>query len=117
MPTNPLRGEIYQVDWTPARGSEQAGSRPSLVISTDQANQNPNYPNTVVVTISRSGRPIPTHVNLRPNATNGLSDACYAKCEQIFTIAKERLGKRYGKVSDADMQAVSEAVKLVLDLS
>jgi mRNA interferase MazF len=30
------RGEIYLVNLNPVRGREQAGSRPVLVISTDQ---------------------------------------------------------------------------------
>jgi len=114
---NPIRGEIYQVDWHPARGSEQAGERPSLVIQTDAANKNPNYPNTIVATISRGGRPVPTHILLRPDSSNGLAVECYAKCEQIMTISKYRLGKRYGKLSDADMQSVGEAVKLALQLT
>ena len=117
MATNPLRGEIYQVEWHPPRGSEQGGSRPSLVIQTDRANQNPHYPNTIVVTISRTGRAVPTHVQFKADKSNGLAVDCYAKCEQILTISKDRLTKRYGKVSDRDMHAVDEALKLTLDPS
>ena len=50
------RGEIWIVDWSPSRGSEQTGLRPAVVIQTDAANTNPYYPNTVVVTVSTKGK-------------------------------------------------------------
>ena len=116
MATSPVRGEIYQIDWHPSRGSEQSGSRPSLVIQTDAANTNPNYPNTIVATVSRSGLTVPTHVHLQPDGGNGLAVACYVKCEQIFTVSKDRLGKRYGKLTNSDMKLIDDALKLALQL-
>ncbi|WP_440070984.1 type II toxin-antitoxin system PemK/MazF family toxin [Streptosporangium sp. OZ121] len=35
----PKRGEIYWVDHNPARGSEQAGMRPGVIISRDSLQQ------------------------------------------------------------------------------
>ena len=46
------RGEIWWVDWSPGRGSEQQGVRPALIVQTDAANLNPKYPNTIVVAIN-----------------------------------------------------------------
>jgi mRNA interferase MazF len=46
------RGQIWLVDWSPGRGSEQLGQRPAIVIQTDAANSNPRYPNTIVVTLA-----------------------------------------------------------------
>ena len=63
----PQRGEIWFIDWSPARGSEQGGIRPSLILQTDKGNLNDNYPNTVVLTISTKGRKIPFHIELKPN--------------------------------------------------
>ena len=50
------RGQIWLVDWSPGRGSEQLGKRPALIIQTDAANTNPRYPNTIVLTLSTKGR-------------------------------------------------------------
>ena len=36
----PKRGEIWLVNWNPARGSEQAGQRPALIIQNDIGNKN-----------------------------------------------------------------------------
>ncbi len=85
------RGELYWLDWNPARGSEQAGRRPALVVQENPASANPNYPLTVVVAISTQGRAIATHVSIEPTALNGLSALSYAKCEQIQTVSKARL--------------------------
>lgn len=108
------RGDLYWVDWSPARGSEQAGRRPALIVQLDPANRNPNYPNTIVVTISRSGREVPSHVPINPTTENGLRELSYAKCEQILTVSKDRLVERIGHVSPDRMTEVSEALKRML---
>lgn len=110
------RGDLYWVDWSPARGSEQAGRRPALVVQLDSANRNPNYPNTIVVTISRSGRDVPSHVVIDPTPENGLRERSFAKCEQILTISKDRLAARVGRVEPQVMNQVSEALKRMLAL-
>lgn len=48
----PRRGEIWLVDWSPGRGSEQAGKRPALIAQNEHGNLSEGYPNTIVVTIS-----------------------------------------------------------------
>jgi mRNA interferase MazF len=111
----PHRGEIWQVDGSPGRGSEQTGVRPSLIVQRDAGNQSATYPNTIVAAISTSGRPL--HVRIRPSATNGLKADSYVKCEQLTTISKTRLvGEPWGRLSDAEMAQVDEALKLSLSL-
>src|SRR5438093_13548308 len=85
------RGDLYWVDWSPGRGSEQTGTRPVLVIQTDAANRNPNYPNTIVLTVTSVRRDVPTHVGLEPSEYNDLKHLSFVKCEQIMTIDKDRL--------------------------
>jgi mRNA interferase MazF len=113
----PLRGEIWHVDWTPGRGSEQTGVRPSLIVQRDTGNRSAAYSNTVVAAISTSGREIPLHVRISPSATNGLKADSYVKCEQLTTISKVRLlGTPWGRLTDAEMAEVDEALKLSLGL-
>src|SRR5947209_4071719 len=94
---NPRRGQIWLVDWSPARGSEQMGRRPALIVQTDAANSNPRYPNTIVATVSTSGRNVASHVLLQPSPRNGLSAVSYVKWEQVLTISKDRLQGRLGQ--------------------
>ncbi len=113
---NPQRGETWWVNWSGGRGSEQAGRRPALVVQTDAANQNPRYPNTIVVAISTKGRQVPFHILIQPAEGNGLTMPSYVKCEQILTISKGRLEERMGRLSEQEMERVKEALSLVLDI-
>lgn len=113
----PRRGEIWWVDFSPGRGSEQTGRRPALVLQNDAGNQNPRYPNTVVLAMSTRGKPIPFHVRIAPHQRNGLEEVSYVKCEQVLTLAKARLlAEPLGRLSAAEMRKVEVAVKLSLAL-
>jgi len=112
----PKRGEVWLLDWPPSRGSEQAGSRPALIIQTDAANSNPGYPNTIVLAVSTKGKPVPFHVSLKAVRSNGLTETSFVKCEQVLTVAKERLVKKLGIIGEKEMQQVKQAVRLVLEI-
>lgn len=114
MNRQPKRGEIWLVDWSPARGSEQAGLRPALVLQTDAANTNPRYPNTIVLAVSTKGKPVPFHIQLQPTRKNGLSERSYIKAEQILTVSKERLIRKLGTLEDELLRQAGKAVMLVL---
>jgi len=112
----PSRGDLYWVDWHPARGSEQSGVRPAVVVQTDVANGNPAYPLTVVVAVSTSGRSVPFHVPIAPSVQTGLERASFAKCEQLLTITKRRLVRRLGRVTQEEMDQISDGLRAVLAL-
>ena len=112
----PRRGDLYWVDWSPARGSEAAGRRPALVVQRNAGNAAQTYPNTVVVAVSSQGREVPFHVRVRPNRDNGLRGVSFVKCEQIFTISKERLGGRLGRLRNDELHRVDEGLRLNLAL-
>jgi len=48
----PLRGEIWLVDWSPGRGSEQSGVRPALIIQNNVGN---TYSTTTAAGLGRVG--------------------------------------------------------------
>jgi len=114
----PRRGEIWYVDFSPARGSEQAGRRPALVIQNDAGNTNPRYPNTIVLAMSTKGKRVPFHVRIDPAKSNGLRETTSVKCEQILTIAKTRLtGKRpLGRISAVQFRQVEAATLLAIGI-
>lgn len=115
--TDPRRGEIYWIDWSPGRGSEQTGLRPALVVSTDAGNLNPRYPNVIVACLTSRGRDdVLTHVRIEPSAGNGLTAVSHAKCEQVLTISKERLRERLGHIAREDLDRIGATLARVLDL-
>lgn len=106
------RGDLYWLDWSPGRGSEQTGLRPALIIQADAGNANLRYPLTVVATVSTKGKAsIPTHVELSPSPLNGLREVSYVKAEQIMTVAKDRLQTRIGSLTLPEMERVDAALK------
>jgi len=110
-------GDIYIVEWSPGRGSEQTGERPAVIVQNDAFNSNERYPNTIIVTVSKSGRAVPTHIQIPQTPENGLREPLsYIKCEQLLTISKGRLGKRLGSLTPSEITRVSAALKRVLSL-
>jgi mRNA interferase MazF len=117
MTSHPIRrGQIWLVNWSPGRGSEQLGKRPALVLQTDAANSNPRYPNTIVVTLSTKGISVATHVRVKPDAKNGLRSVSWVKCEQILTVSKDRLESFWGILDSDTMTQVETAAKTALGL-
>ena len=106
------------MDFNPARGSEQAGDRPALIIQNDVGNANDRYPNTIVLAMSTKGKRVPFHVRIDPARSNGLREITFVKCEQILTIANARLkGKGpAGRVSAAQLRQVEAATLLAIGI-
>mgnify|MGYP000858800210 FL=1 len=114
----PRRGEIWYVDFDPARGSEQGGKRPALVIQNDAGNASERYPNTIVLAMTTKGKEIPFHLLIPPGPGTGLRETSWVKCEQILTISKVRLvGERpVGRVTREELKRVEVAVMLSLGI-
>lgn len=111
----PRRGEIYWVSFDPARGVEQAGRRPALVIQNDRGNQHSSY--TVVATISSASLPrtYPFTVPLARGQGN-LPRAGHVNCAHLLTIDQSRLESRIGMLSPESMRQVDAALRYELDL-
>lgn len=109
----PARGEVWVVNWNPARGSEQAGKRPALVIQNDIGNEKAST--TIVAAISSSVKIYPMNVKIDP-PEGGLDRQSIIKTSQILTISKDRLEKRLGRLSAEKMEEINRAIKLSLDL-
>ena len=86
-----------------------------LIVSADPINQSP-ADIVVAVPFTTRRRGIPTHVEVRP-PDGGLRDVSYAVCEQVRSLAAERLGSRpFGSVPAAVMRAVEDRLRLLLSL-
>ena len=109
----PKRGEVWRVNWNPARGSEQAGRRPALVIQNDIGNE--KAPTTIIAAISSSVKAYPMNVRINP-PEGGLDLPSIIKTSQILTISKERLENRLGRISKDSLDEVDRAIKLSLAL-
>ena len=114
----PKRGDIWRVDFDPARGSEQGGTRPAVVIQNDAGNASPRYPNTIVLAVTTRGREIPFHVRVAAGTGSGLRETSWVKCEQILTVSKDRLVGEgpIGRLQEKDLRKVEVGVLLSLGI-
>ncbi len=110
----PLRAEIWTVNFDPIQGREQAGSRPGLIFSTNAFNRSPAEL-IVVIPITSKSKGIPWHVEVSP-PEGGVKITSYIKTEDVRSVSKMRLGKRWGKVSPQTMAEVAERLRILLEL-
>lgn len=111
---NPLRGEIWQVNLNPTVGREQAGIRPALVVSANPLNRS-LAELVVVVPITSKSKGIPFHVQIDP-PEGGVKTTSYIKPEDIRSISKQRLVRRWGSVSATTMTTVADMLRVTLEL-
>lgn len=110
----PSRGEVWLADLDPTRGREQAGRRPVLVVSVDPFNHGPAEL-VVVLPVTSKSKGIPFHVPIDP-PEGGVRTRSFAKCEDVRSVARERLSKRWGSVSAATLDAVGDRLRILFDL-
>ena len=110
------RGDIYYADLSPVVGSEQGGTRPVLIVQNDVGNR---YSPTVIaaaITSQLGKAKLPTHIELGAR-TCGLNKDSVILLEQIRTIDKRRLRERMGKLDEAAMSRVDNAIAVSFGLA
>jgi len=106
-----LRGEIRWADLNPARGREQAGLRPILILSQDVFNERSGTAIAVALTSQpqRAGFPLTLELH-----TKGLPKKSWVKISQIRTLAVERIGKVIGRASPEEVAQVVEGLNEII---
>src|SRR5690242_11501923 len=112
--TRPRRGEIWLVNLDPARGREQAGKRPALVISVDGFNFGPAGL-AVVIPITSKDKHVPLHVRVDPPEA-GLRETSFIKTDDVRSVSHERLIRRWGRVSSATITRVEDRLRILMGL-
>lgn len=111
------RGEIYFVKLGPARGREQAGERPVLVLSIDRINA---LPLVVTVVPGTDGANIARDhfTNVRvPVEESGLSVETIFLCFQLRSLDAGRFPERAaGEISGAYLERIEDTVRYCLGL-
>ena len=110
----PSRGDVWIVDLDPVRGHEQAGRRPALVISDDGLNHGPAGL-VIVLPITSRAKGIASHVPVAP-PEGGLTQPSFIKCEDIRSVATERLARRLGTVTPRTLAEVDRRLRPLLGM-
>ena len=113
------RGEIREVNFAPARGSEANKRRPAVIVSNDGANTTASSLGRGVITVvpvtSNVTRVYPFQV-LVPAKDSGLRRDSKAQAEQVRSVAVERIGRRLGQLTSSLMSELDDALRLHLSL-
>lgn len=98
------------MDLDPTRGSEIRKTRPAVVLTADALNRARRT--VVVVPLSTGPAPRPPIVVATPSAGAG----SVAVCDQVRAVDKGRLTQRAGQLVAADLRAVEDGIRAVLEL-
>lgn len=96
--------EIYWANLNPTRGREQKGRRPVVIISGNTMNKNLGI--FIICPISSKIKNYTGCVKLEKNRTNKLSENSEIITFQIRTIAKERMIKKIGEITDTELKEI-----------
>lgn len=111
---NHRRGEVWLTDFGDPLGSEQAGKRPAVVVSSDLLNDGPAGV-VIMVPITTAYRDLPSHIEI-DQGSSGLDEISYAKCEDIKSVSEQRLIGRLGAVSDDVTFQIARVLRFLMDL-
>jgi mRNA interferase MazF len=106
-----LRGDIRWADLDPARGNEQTGRRPVLILSADVFNERSGTVIAVALTSQapRAGFPLTLELD-----SAKLPKASWVKISQIRTLSTERIGRKIGAASPEELAQVIEGLNEIL---
>ena len=110
------RGDVYLARLEPYEGSEQAGHRPVVVVSRDSINEHSSVIVVVPVTDRAHKKTIYPSQMVLTAGDGGLTKESVALGEQIRAISSTRLIRYMGRLSGSGIVAISDALKIVLDL-
>ncbi|MGK3939785.1 type II toxin-antitoxin system PemK/MazF family toxin [Streptomyces caeruleatus] len=114
QPQFPRRGDVYWVDFDPARGSEQAGRRPAVVISLDSYNRRmPTVLIAAITTTVREGSP----VQVTLEAGDPLPRRSSILGFQIMTIDQSRLQNQVGRLRPEQLEELKKVLALCFGLN
>ena len=110
------RGEVYIARLDPVEGSEQGGNRPVIIVSRDAINaSSPVILAVPCTSYQQEKRIFPSQVLIQ-SPDGGLDRDSIVKADQVRVLAKTRLLRMLGKLSEVTIAQLNRALLIALDL-
>ena len=106
------QGDVVWADPDPTRGSEQAKSRPFVIVSVDQLNRS-RLGLSLAVPFTRMDFANVLHVEVEP-PEGGLRERSFAMPEQLRALSHERVSRRLGTLGPATLAELLRRCRLLL---
>ena len=103
------RGEV----WTQSGGSGYARKpRPVLIVQSDQLQNTESI--IICLFTSHEGNALSSRLPFGPTELNGLQEDSDLMVDKIMTVARTKLGRKIGAITDEEIGRVEEAILFVL---
>ena len=114
----PVRGEVYLCRFDLARGSEQAGTRPVVIVERTAFSSVAAKRHVLVAAITTNPKceRLPFCVRLEAGKGNGLKTTSYLNTSHIHAFSKDRLLKKMGTLTSEKIIEVDRVLRQMLDL-
>ncbi len=115
--TKPKRGEIWNINFDPAKGREIRKIRPAVVISSDRLGV---LPVKLVVPITGWNKSYAGKiwiVRIEKTSSNGLDKTSAAETLQTRTVASERFLSKKGVLENDILEQIVAALALLIEYS
>lgn len=110
------RGEVWLINLDPTIGAELKKTRPAVIVNDNAVGLLPLKVIVPLTTWKEHYRQAPWLVRIEPHPDNGLDRPSAADAFQVRSLSQERLVRRLGKLTAADMKSISTALALVLNI-
>lgn len=106
-----LRGDVFWADLDPAVGSEQAGSRPVVILSKGVFNERSGTVIAAAVTSQepRAGFPLTMEIS-----SARLPKRSWVKVSQVRTLSVKRLARKLAHLSEEELQRIVEGLNEII---
>ena len=109
------RGEIWQVNLDPTRGTEMRKTRPAVVTNPDSVG---TLPIRLVAPLTEWKHHFAHKiwlVKLVPDHTNGLTKPSVADILQLRGIDTQRFSEKVGSIAETDMRSIVSAIAAIIE--
>ena len=111
----PKRGEVWTVNFDPTIGTEIRKTRPAVVISSDAVGKLPIKLIAPITDWKEYFNQNLWHIQLEPNAENGLSKLSAVDALQLRGVDVQRFLQKLGQLSDETMVEITIAIAAVIE--